>query len=66
MVIYPWYAARLVRQHRLDGSPFVIGEFIAHDLNSPVRGFESQPLANLNPPCVCHSGLSSVFGAKRT
>ena len=30
-VVDPWHAARLVRQHRLDGSPFVVGEFIAHN-----------------------------------
>ena len=23
---------RLVRQHRLDGNPFIIGEFVAHDV----------------------------------
>src|SRR5262245_52393437 len=30
-VIHSWHAARLVRQHRLDGSPFVVGKFVAHD-----------------------------------
>jgi hypothetical protein len=30
-------ATRLVRQHRLDGSPFIIGEFVAHD-SSPQFG----------------------------
>jgi hypothetical protein len=37
-----WYAARLVRQHRTDGSPFIVGEFIAHDSKLPVGEFESQ------------------------
>src|SRR5262245_17101838 len=26
-VIHSWHAARLAGQHRLDGSPFVVGEF---------------------------------------
>src|SRR3954465_14001085 len=30
-VVYTRNAARLVRQERLDGSPFVVGEFVAHD-----------------------------------
>jgi hypothetical protein len=29
--IHPWHAARLVRQHRVDGSPLNVGEFVAHD-----------------------------------
>ena len=29
-------------QHRLDGGPFIIGEFIAHDTKPPVPVFESQ------------------------
>ena len=29
-VVYPRNAARLVRQHRLDDSPFMVGEFVAH------------------------------------
>src|SRR5262245_29814883 len=36
-VIHPWHAARLVRQHRLDGSPFLVGEFVAHDSAPSVR-----------------------------
>jgi len=30
-VVNPRNAARLVRQHGLDGSPFLVGEFVAHD-----------------------------------
>jgi hypothetical protein len=30
-VIYTPNAARLVREHRLDGGPFIIAEFVAHD-----------------------------------
>src|ERR1700751_5152049 len=29
--IHPRYATRLVRQHGPNGSPFLIGEFVAHD-----------------------------------
>ena len=36
-VIHPWHAARLVRQHRLDGSPLLVGEFVAHDSASWIR-----------------------------
>jgi hypothetical protein len=30
-VVHPRNATRLVGQHGLDGNPFMIGEFIAHD-----------------------------------
>jgi hypothetical protein len=30
-VIYTSNAARLVRQHRFDGGPFVVAELVAHD-----------------------------------
>jgi hypothetical protein len=30
-VIHPWHAAWLVRQHRSDSHPFVVGKFIACD-----------------------------------
>jgi hypothetical protein len=33
-VVYPRNATRLVRQHGLDGNPFMIGEFVAHDSSS--------------------------------
>src|SRR6185437_869607 len=36
-VVHPRNATRLVRQHGLDGNPFMIGEFIAHD-SSPQFG----------------------------
>src|SRR5262245_13124168 len=41
-VVRPWHAARLVRQHRLDGRPLVVGEFIAHDSIPPFGGLESR------------------------
>lgn len=36
-VIYPRNTSRLVRQHRLDDNPFIIGEFVAHE-SSPSLG----------------------------
>src|SRR5882724_5024634 len=36
-VVHPRNATRLVRQHGLDGNPFMIGEFVAHD-SSPQFG----------------------------
>jgi hypothetical protein len=41
-VVHPWYAARLVRQHRPDGSPFLVGEFVAHDSGPFGQGLESR------------------------
>src|SRR5262249_50554954 len=32
-VIHSWHAARLIGQHRLDGNPFFVGEFVAHDFD---------------------------------
>ena len=40
-VVHPRNATRLVRQHGLDGNPFIIGEFVAHD-SPPVWKLESQ------------------------
>src|SRR5438445_8885286 len=55
-VIYPWHTARLVRQQRLDGSPFLVGEFVAHDSAPSVRGLNHGLAAVLNTP------LSGAFG----
>src|SRR5215471_11443030 len=41
-VIHSWHTARLIGQHRLDGNPFVVGEFVAHDSGPSVRGLESR------------------------
>ncbi len=30
-IIHPRHTARFVRQHRPDGSPLIVGEFVAHD-----------------------------------
>lgn len=42
-------AAWLVRQHRLDGDPFLIGESAAHDSRPKVGNLESQPSRRLQP-----------------
>jgi hypothetical protein len=55
-VIHPWHAARLVGQHRLVGSPFRVGEFVAHDSAPSVRGLNHGPAAGLN------TALSGSFG----
>jgi hypothetical protein len=41
-VVHSCYAARLVRQHRREGSPFVVGKLVAHDSKLPVWELESQ------------------------
>jgi hypothetical protein len=30
-VVHPWDTARLVRQHRPDGRPLIMRDFVAHD-----------------------------------
>src|SRR4029077_15893674 len=47
-VVHPWHAARLVRQHRLDGSPLMVSEFVAHDSAPPVRGLNHSSAVRLN------------------
>src|SRR5690348_3471236 len=37
-VVHRCYATGLVRQHRLDGSPFVVGKFMARDSQLPSLG----------------------------
>jgi hypothetical protein len=63
-VVYPRNATRLVGQHRLDGSPFIIGEFIAHDSSPPVWELESQPSGQTQRSWP-GPGFGA-FGAKRT
>src|ERR1043166_1062038 len=41
-VIHTRHAARLVWQHRFNGSPFLVGEFVAHDSGPPIRRLESR------------------------
>src|SRR5262245_45309541 len=51
-VVYPWHAARLVRQHRPDGCPFAVGEFVAHDSSPRFGGLNHDPRAGLNGPSI--------------
>jgi len=64
-IVYPRNPTRLIGQHRLDGGPFIIGEFIAHDSGPPVWEFESQ--ASDQTQCS-RSGLGTgaAIGEKRT
>jgi hypothetical protein len=49
-VIHPWHAAWLVGQHRLDSSPLIVGEFVAHDSAPSVRGLNHGSAFRLNMP----------------
>src|SRR4051812_27381806 len=40
-VIHPWHAAWLIGQHGLNGGPFRVGEFVAHDSSPRSEGLES-------------------------
>ena len=64
-VIYPRNPTRFVGQHRFDGGPFIIGEFMAHDSSPQVREFESH--ASGQTQCSRPGARQSVaFGAERT
>ena len=52
-VVYPRNVTRLVRQHRLDGNPFIISEFVAHD-SSPQFGS-----LNHGSPAKCNASGSA-------
>ena len=58
-VIHPRNATRLVRQHWLDGTPFMIGEFLAHDSRPPVWEFESQASGHAQ----CFGPASALSGS---
>jgi len=47
-VIYTAHAARLVRQERLNGYPFIVGEFVAHDSRPPFGSLNHGLPAELN------------------
>src|SRR5262245_33860663 len=47
-VIHSWHAPRLIGQHRLDGSPFVVGELVAHDSVPSVRSLNHGSAVRLN------------------
>jgi hypothetical protein len=52
-VVHPCNATRLVGQHRLDGSPFVVGKFIAH--HSRLPSLNHTRAAYLNAPSTCRT-----------
>ncbi|GGI33945.1 hypothetical protein GCM10010987_76920 [Bradyrhizobium guangdongense] len=47
-VVHPRNATRLVRQHGLDGNPFMIGEFVAHDSNPQFGSLNHSDLVRRN------------------
>ena len=49
-VVYPRNATRLVRQHRLDGNPFIISEFVAHDSSPQFGSLNHRGPAKRNAP----------------
>jgi hypothetical protein len=66
-VIYPWHAARLVRQHRPDRCPFVVGELVAHNSSPRFRGLNHDPrAASTDSQFVAIYGEGVAFGAKQT
>jgi hypothetical protein len=61
-VVHPWHATRLVRQHRLDGSPLSVGEFVPHDSAPSGQGLESRLGRQLQrdaPPTAGRDALES-------
>src|SRR4051812_46947332 len=56
-VIHSWHAARLVGQQLLDGGPFLVGEFVAHDSSPSVWGLES------SRGCPSQYGRPTTLGA---
>ena len=48
-VTHTRHARRFVRQERLASGPFIVGEFVAHDFEAPVRELEARA-ARYNQP----------------
>ena len=61
-VIHSRHAARLIRQHGLDSSPFIIGEFVAHDSSSQFGSLNHRGLANRNASNPAPSALTGRSG----
>ncbi len=61
-VVHTGHAAWLVRQHRLDGSPFFVGEFVAHDSKPRFGSLNHSPVVGLNS--VSEAQDMSAFGGK--
>src|SRR4051812_20317501 len=68
-VIHTRRATRLVRQERLDGNPFIIGEFIAHDSRLRFGSLNHSPGdASTLPGPSCRMPMpsfTSAFGPQR-
>ena len=47
-VIHSWQQHRLIRQHRLNGRPLVVREFVAHDSAPSVGGLNHGSAVRLN------------------
>jgi hypothetical protein len=45
-------ATRLVRQHRFDGGPFIIAEFVAHDSRLRFRSLNHFHRVSIKPQCL--------------
>jgi len=48
-IVHARHATRFVRQERLDGGPFKIGEFVAHDSRLQFRNLNHAPGDTINP-----------------
>ena len=48
-IIYTPNAARLVGQHRLEGGPFIVAEFVPHDSRLRFRSLNHFPASAINP-----------------
>jgi hypothetical protein len=59
-VIYAPHAAWPVRQHRFDGGPFIITEFVAHDSRLHFRSFESRPQPYHQPATACRRAADAL------
>ncbi len=48
-VIHTRHAARFVRQERLNGGPFIVGEFVAHDSRPRFGSLNHALVDTINP-----------------
>jgi hypothetical protein len=53
------YAARLGRRQRLNGGPFIVGEFIPHDSSLPLGRLNHDPAACLDSERISPSEAKS-------
>ena len=60
-VVHAGHAARLVRQHRLDGSPFKVGEFVAHDSRLQFGSLNQVRGEAINPQMPIMAGANTLI-----